>query len=214
MINFGSAAPLYPAIAIANLTIGVNSSSTGCSRFIPRPGRAHEPATQGARSKDNSIVLDVQGMRVAVRTDAGEGPVLVDDVSLQLKRGEVIGLIGESAPASRRSASPPWDTRAATAISSAATSSWRYDIRAISMDERRALRGPKIAYIAQSAAASFNPAHTLMEQVCEASVRHGVLSRAEARAEAISLFSSSICRAPRRSAHAIRIRFPADSSSA
>ena len=51
------------------------------------------------------------------------------------------------------------------------------DIRAISLDERRALRGPKIAYIAQSAAASFNPAHTLMEQVCEASVRHGVLSR-------------------------------------
>ena len=62
------------------------------------------------------------------------------------------------------------------------------DIRAISLDERRALRGPKIAYIAQSAAASFNPAHTLMEQVCEASVRHGVLSRAEARAEAVSLF--------------------------
>ena len=58
----------------------------------------------------------------------------------------------------------------------------------ISLDERRALRGPKIAYIAQSAAASFNPAHTLMEQVCEASVRHGVLTRAEAQAEAISLF--------------------------
>ena len=35
-------------------------------------------------------------MRVAVRTDAGDGPVLVDDVSLQLERGEVIGLIGES----------------------------------------------------------------------------------------------------------------------
>ena len=35
-------------------------------------------------------------MRVIVRTDAGEGPVLVDDVSLQLRRGEVIGLIGES----------------------------------------------------------------------------------------------------------------------
>ena len=45
---------------------------------------------------DNSVVLDVRGMRVAVRTDAGDGPVLVDDVSLQLRRGEVIGLIGES----------------------------------------------------------------------------------------------------------------------
>ena len=62
------------------------------------------------------------------------------------------------------------------------------DIRAIGPEKRRALRGPKIAYIAQSAAASFNPAHTLMEQVCEASIRHGVLTPAEARAEAISLF--------------------------
>ena len=35
-------------------------------------------------------------MRVAVRTDNGDGPVLVDDVSLQLRRGEVIGLIGKS----------------------------------------------------------------------------------------------------------------------
>ncbi len=55
-------------------------------------------------------------------------------------------------------------------------------------DERRALRGPKIAYIAQSAAASFNPAHTLMEQVCEASVRHGVMSLTDARAAAVALF--------------------------
>ncbi len=43
-----------------------------------------------------SIVLDIRGMRIVVRTDFGEGPVLVDDVSLQLRRGEVIGLIGES----------------------------------------------------------------------------------------------------------------------
>ena len=42
-----------------------------------------------SRTKDNPIVLDIRGMRVAVRTDAGDGPVLVDDVSLELRRGEV-----------------------------------------------------------------------------------------------------------------------------
>ena len=41
-------------------------------------------------------MLDVRAMRIQVRTDRGDGPVLVDDVSLTLKRGEVIGLIGES----------------------------------------------------------------------------------------------------------------------
>ena len=62
------------------------------------------------------------------------------------------------------------------------------DIRAVTGEERRALRGPKIAYIAQSAAASFNPAHTLMDQVCEAAVRHGVMTRMDARDAAVTLF--------------------------
>ena len=55
--------------------------------------------------------------------------------------------------------------------------------------ERRALRGPKIAYIAQSAAASFNPAMTLFEQICEIPVRHGLMAPAAAKVEAIRLFS-------------------------
>ncbi len=45
---------------------------------------------------DSSIVLDIRALQVAVRTDQGDGPVLVDDVSLTLRRGDVIGLIGES----------------------------------------------------------------------------------------------------------------------
>ena len=103
--------------------------------------------------------------------------------------GEVIGLIGESgAGKSTIGLASMGYTRRDCHIVGGNIIFGDTDIRAISLDERRELRGPKIAYIAQSAAASFNPAHTLMEQVCEASVRHGVLSPAEARAEAISLF--------------------------
>ncbi len=139
---------------------------------------------------DAPIVLDVQAMRVAVRTDHGDGPVLVDDVSLQLRRGEVIGLIGESGAGKSTIglASMGYTRRNCFIVGGKVLLGGAGDLRAMTPDQRRALRGLKISYIAQSAAASFNPAMTLMDQVCEAPVRHGVMDTATARAAAVQLF--------------------------
>ena len=56
--------------------------------------------------------------------------------------------------------------------------------------EKRKLWGSKIAYVAQSAAASFNPAHRLLDQTTESGIRHGLMSKLEAEADAIDLYKA------------------------
>ncbi len=135
------------------------------------------------------VVLDLNLLRVQVRTDHGDGPVLVDDVSLELRRGEVIGLIGESgAGKSTIGLAAMGYTRRNCFIVGGKIVFNGADLRTMTAEQRRALRGLKLSYIAQSAAASFNPAMTLMDQVCEAPVRHGVMKRSDAQAAAVELF--------------------------
>jgi len=69
---------------------------------------------------------------------------------------------------------------------------------------RRRLRGVKIAYVAQSAAASFNPAHKLMDQVTETAIQHGVMGRSEAEKNAMDLFERIRLPEP----HTIGFRYP------
>ncbi|MGO4842092.1 ATP-binding cassette domain-containing protein, partial [Rhizobiaceae sp. 2RAB30] len=52
----------------------------------------------------------------------------------------------------------------------------------------RQLRGCEVCYVAQSAAAAFNPAHRLMDQVVESCIEHGLANRAEAERRAVALF--------------------------
>jgi len=132
-------------------------------------------------------VLEVAGLRVVAR---GVGTVLVDDVGFALRRGEVVGLIGESgAGKSTVGLAILGYTRPGCAIEGGRILFQGRDIRAMTPPERRALRGASIAYIAQSAAASFNPAMTLFEQISEIPVRHRLMTPAAAKVEAIRLFS-------------------------
>ena len=62
------------------------------------------------------------------------------------------------------------------------------DLRAASEEEKRALWGARNAYVAQSAAAAFNPAHKLIDQTVETAVRRGVMDRDKAVADSIDLY--------------------------
>jgi peptide/nickel transport system ATP-binding protein len=63
------------------------------------------------------------------------------------------------------------------------------DILKSGISDVRRLRGAEVTYVSQSAAASFNPAKKIMEQVTEAAILHNKFSRKEAEARAVTLFT-------------------------
>ena len=116
---------------------------------------------------------------------------IVKGVSLDLKRGEVLGLIGESgAGKSTLGLAAMGFARPGCRITSGQISFDGQDLLALPESERRALRGGRIAYVAQSAAASFNPAHRLMDQTIEATLRATDTSAAAAHDDAVQLYGT------------------------
>lgn len=135
------------------------------------------------------ILLSMRGLRIEGRSDEGWQEI-VKGVDLDLRRGEILGLIGESgAGKSTIGLAAMGYARDGCRISGGELIFDGMDLRKMSATEGRKLRGKRIAYVAQSAAASFNPAHRLMDQYTEGPKLHGVMPEAEAQSDAIDLYT-------------------------
>ena len=145
--------------------------------------------TDGAARDVDEPILVVRSLGVQAWSDAGERLVLVDNVSFELRPGEVVGLIGESgAGKSTIGLAALGYSRPGCQISSGTILFKGADILRLSPSHREALRGRHIAYVAQSAGASFNPALKLYDQVCEVPITTSMSSSEEARRTADRLF--------------------------
>ena len=133
-------------------------------------------------------LLEIKNLYIEAHYDEKWQPI-VHNISLDLKRGEVLGLIGESgAGKSTIGLAAMGYARQGCRIASGSINLDGKELFEASEEDLRLIRGSKISYVAQSAAASFNPAHRVIKQYAEAPVHHGLMNHAKAEKEAIEIY--------------------------
>ncbi|WP_137046334.1 ABC transporter ATP-binding protein [Pseudolabrys sp. FHR47] len=136
-------------------------------------------------------LVEVRNLRVEAVTDAGRVMSIIDDVSFDIADGEIVALIGESGSGKTTIALTLMGyTRPDCRISGGSVRLGSHDMAKLDESECARIRGVEVAYIPQSAAAAFNPAHTIMDQVIEVVRIHNLMPARNARAKAIELFKA------------------------
>jgi len=138
-------------------------------------------------------LLKVRGLKIgATAYPPGEKPIdikIVHGVDFDLQPGKVLGLIGESgAGKSTIGLAAMAYGRGGVEITGGEVWVNGRDILKERLRAVRRLRGAEVTYVSQSAAASFNPAKKIMDQVTEAAIYQNKFTKAEAEERAVDLF--------------------------
>ena len=142
------------------------------------------------KSKKKENLLQINNISIEGFSD-NRWHQIIDDVSLTLNKGEILGIIGESgAGKSTLGLAAMGFARPGCRINSGNVLFKGKDILKISEKERRKLRGTQISYVAQSAAASFNPAHRLLNQTIESVLRIKNSNEKEVTEDAKNLYKN------------------------
>lgn len=134
-------------------------------------------------------LLNISKLRIEA-TSAHGTSTIINDISLTLNRGEVLGLIGESgAGKSTLGLAAAGFVKPGCEITGG---SIKFDGKELVGMDRTALeklRGVRVAYVAQSASAAFNPTYQIGAQCAETALQHELMSKAEADARVQDLFT-------------------------
>ncbi|HEY9887545.1 MAG TPA: ABC transporter ATP-binding protein [Candidatus Obscuribacterales bacterium] len=138
-------------------------------------------------------VLDVRHLSVCFKTDSGLIQA-VDDVSLQVPRGQTLGIVGESGSGKSVTAlsimdlvpSPPGEITQGEIYFQPTPADPAVNLRTLSAPALQKLRGEQISMIFQEPMSSLNPVYTCGFQLTEAILQHQDISREAATQKAIA----------------------------
>ncbi|MEP3054742.1 ABC transporter ATP-binding protein [Ascidiaceihabitans sp.] len=138
-------------------------------------------------------LLKVRGLKIGATIyppDAKPHDIeIVHGVDFDVMPGKVLGLIGESgAGKSTIGLAAMAYGRGGVKLTGGEVWVNGRDVLQSGRGDIRKLRGAEVTYVSQSAAASFNPAKKIMEQVTEAAIQQGKFSKSDAEARAVELF--------------------------
>ena len=140
-------------------------------------------------SKKN--ILEVRDLKIEARPINSEAIPIVKDVSFEVQRGQVVALIGESGSGKTTiSLAALGYTKPGLHFSGGEVLLQGEDMVRVSDNRKRQLRGESVAYLAQSAAATFNPALKIGEQLTESAVLHGAMDQDAANERATQLYKA------------------------
>lgn len=142
------------------------------------------------RTKKGNVLLSIKGLKIQGFSD-DKWHDIVKGVDLTLRAGEVLGLIGESgAGKSTLGLAAMGYTQPGCRITGGEVIFDGVDLVKLTDEEKRKFWGNRMAYVAQSAAASFNPAHRLIAQTTASTIRAGIKDHHSAYDDARRLYSA------------------------
>ena len=128
-------------------------------------------------------------LRIDHLTAGYGGDSVIEDISIRLHTGEVLGIVGESGSGKSTLLRAITQIRGlSTEIHAGTVSFDTKNLAVLSEGERRRLRGEEIAMVFQYAGASLNPARRIGTQLVETMRAHTDLSREEIYARAAEVF--------------------------